>query len=140
MYIYMNTNGNILWVDRWTKYIGLAYRNEKSEMVMPVGYVMNDKSLFFEIGAILERYYIRQVVVGYPKQHSKAQEAIDGFLKNIEFINPDITCTKTDEEYSSVLASSKTQTWKKDEKEDTLAAVVILEDYMSKYMAPKQKK
>lgn len=69
---------------------------------------MNDKSLFFEIGGILERYFVSQVVIGYPKQHKKAQASIDAFLKNIACINPDIVCVKGDEEYSSVEASSIT--------------------------------
>ena len=124
--------GNILGVDWWTKYIGLAYRNEKSDMTMPIGYLMNDKSLFFNMSDILSRYFIKRIVIGYPKQHKKAQQSIDDFLENISYIDPDIPCIKQDEEYSSVIASSQSATYTKDEKEDTLAAMVILESYLQK--------
>lgn len=121
---------NILWVDWWTKYIGFAYRNEKSDMVMPIWYLMNDKSLFFDVWDILGRYHIKKVVVWYPKQHKETQVKIDEFLKNITFVDRDIVCEKVDEEYSSVMANATTGTYKKDETEDTLAAIHILEWYM----------
>ena len=101
---------------------------------------MNDKSLFFNVGDVLERYRIEEVVVGYPKQHKATQTRIDEFLKNILFINRDIVCTRVDEEYSSVIASSMTETYTKDEKEDTLAAIVILESYMETKKLPSKKK
>lgn len=123
--------GNILWVDWGTKYIGMAYWNEKSNMVMPIWYLMNDKSLFFDVWDVLSRYHIKQVVVGYPKQHKETQVKIDEFLKNINYVDKDIECTKVDEEYSSVQAGATTGTFIKDEKEDTLAALIILENYIN---------
>jgi hypothetical protein len=48
-------------------------------------------------------------------------------LKNITFVDRDIVCEKVDEEYSSVMANATTGTYKKDETEDTLAAIHILE-------------
>jgi RNase H-fold protein (predicted Holliday junction resolvase) len=122
--------GNILGVDRWTKYIGFAYWNEKSNMVMPIWYLMNDKSLLFNVWDVLSRYQIAQIVVWYPKQHKVTQKKIDEFLKNIEYVDRDIVCTRVDEEYSSVQASAATWTYVKDEKEDTLAAIIILEWYL----------
>lgn len=120
----------ILWVDRGTKYIGMAYAHPTTNIVFPIGYLMNDPGLFFSIGDVLERYHIGTVVIGYPKQHKEFQTQIDAFLENILFINEDINVVKVDEEYSSVQAQAKTDDYKKTSHEDTLAAMVILENYL----------
>lgn len=71
---------------------------------MPIGYIMNDQQLFFNMADIVSRYFIRQAVVGYPKQHKELQEKIDDFLENLLFVDPNIEVIKTDEEYTSVQA------------------------------------
>jgi len=121
---------NILWIDRGTKYIWLAYRNEKTNMVMPIGYLMNDQQLFFNIADIVGRYFIKQAVVWYPKQHQETQQKIDEFLENLLFVDPNIKITKTNEEYTSVQAGDTTGNFKKNETEDTLAAMYILKYYL----------
>ena len=123
---------NILWVDRWTKYVGLSYRNEKSNMVMPIGFVMNDAQLFFNISDIVSRYFIKKAVVWYPKQHLKLQEKIDDFLENLLFVDANIDVIKVDEEYSSVQAGERSGNFEKNESEDTLAAMIILENFLAK--------
>lgn len=121
---------NILWVDRWTKYIGLAYQNEKTNMIMPIWYIMNDQQLFFNIADIVSRYFIKQAVVWYPKQHEDNQQKIDEFLENLVFIDPNIEIIKTNEEYTSVEAGETTENFKKNEAEDTIAAMHILKYYL----------
>ncbi|USN54313.1 MAG: Holliday junction resolvase RuvX [Candidatus Peribacteria bacterium] len=111
--------------------MGLAYSNTKAKnMVVPIGYIMNDKTLFFNMADVMERYRITSIVVGYPKQHKSTQQAIDEFCKNLLFVNPDLKILKVDEEYSSVEANEKTQVYTKDTEEDTLAAMILLERYL----------
>lgn len=121
---------NILSVDRWTKYIGLAYRNEKSNMVMPIGYLMNDDSLFFNIGEIIGRYFIGTVIVGWPKQHKDTQAEIDKFIENVLFIEHDLIIKRVNEEFTSVQAGATNNNFNKNEAEDSLAAMHLLEYYM----------
>lgn len=90
---------------------------------------MNDPGLFFTMGDVLERYRIDTVVIGYPKQHKELQTDIDAFIENVLFINPDLHIHKVDEEYSSVQAQAKTEQYTKNTEEDTLAAMVILENF-----------
>lgn len=122
----------ILWVDWGTQYIGMAYAHPETKIVFPIGYLMNDPGLFFSVGDILERYHIGTVVIGYPKQHKEFQTQIDAFVENIACINEDIRVIKADEEYSSVQAQAKTDEYTKTSHEDTLAAMVILENYLEK--------
>ncbi len=121
---------NILWVDRWTKYIGLAYRNEKSNMVMPIGYLMNDDSLFFNIGEMFGRYHIGTVVVGRPSQHKDTQASINNFIENVLFIEHEMIIKKVNEEYTSVQAGETTGNFEKNAAEDSIAAMHLLDYYM----------
>lgn len=123
---------NILSVDRWTKYLWVAYRNERGKNIAPVWSLMNDKSLFFNIGDILQRYRITKLVIWYPKNHKDLQESIDKFIEQVLFIDRDIEIVKTDEEYSSVQAAAMTWKYEKSTEEDTIAAMKILEEYLDK--------
>lgn len=122
---------NILWVDWGTKYIGLAYRNERNNMVTPVGSILNDESLFFNIADILQRYHIETVVIGYPKQQEELQKKIDEFLEQIMFIEHDMKTVRWDEEYTSVEAGAVNGDFTKNVAEDTIASMIILERYMA---------
>lgn len=122
------TKENILSIDRWTKYVWLAYWNERSSMTMPLGTLMNDESLFFNMWSVLERYYIWTVVIWFPKQHKKTQAKIDSFIEQLLYVEKDLIIVKTDEEYSSVEASAKLGTIDKVPGEDSIAAMIILDN------------
>ena len=122
---------NILAVDRWTKYIGLSYRNERSESITPIGSMMNDESLFFNMGDILWRYHITKVAIWFPKQHEELQKKIDTFIEQLLFIERELDVTKVNEEYTSVEAWATTGDFKKWVEEDTVASMKILERYLS---------
>lgn len=122
---------NILWVDYGTKYIGLAYWNERNNMVTPVGSMSNDESLFFNIADILQRYHIETIVIGYPKQHKHLQAKIDDFLEQILFIEHEMKMIRWDEEYTSVEAWARTGDFTKNTAEDTVASIIILERYIA---------
>lgn len=120
-------DGNVLGLDRWRKYVGAAYRNTRTDMVLPIGYLLNDESLLFHFGDVLQRYKITEVVIWYPKQHKDAQQAIDALIKQLLFIEENLIFHKVDEEYSSVEAGAKKNDFNKDEQEDTLVAMILLE-------------
>lgn len=119
---------NILAVDRWKKYIGLAYYNHRSQMTMPLGTLMNDQSLMFNMWWVIERYFIGTVVVGRPKQHKEHQQHITALLEKLLFVEPNLRIVKWDEEYSSVQAAEKLGAVGKVPWEDSIAAMVILEN------------
>lgn len=122
---------NILWVDWGTKYIGLSYRNERNNMVTPVGSISNDESLFFNIADILQRYHIKKVVAWYPKQQEELQKKIDDFFEQLQFIERDLEMIRRDEEYTSVEAGAVNGDFTKNVEEDTIASMIILERYIA---------
>jgi len=121
---------NIPALDYGTKYIGLAYWNERSGMTMPIGTLYNDKSLLFDLWSILERYFIWVVVVWYPKQHSYLQNKIDGLIDQLWYINTNLDIKRVNEEYTSVQAAATLWTSEKSLAEDTVAAMHILDYYL----------
>lgn len=123
---------NILSVDRGTRYLWIAYRNERGKNISPIGSMMNDKSLFFNIWDILGRYRITKLVIWYPKNHKDLQESIDNFIEQVLFIDRNIDVVRVDEEYSSVQAAALTWKYEKSTEEDTIAAMKILEEYIDK--------
>ncbi len=122
---------NILGIDRGSKYIGLAYINKgASDMIMPIGYIANDGSAMFNIGDIIARYNIGKIVIWYPKDED-IQKKVDDFINQLQFIVwENIDILKANEEYSSVEAGAVTNNFKKNEAEDTLAAMKILENWI----------
>lgn len=126
----MQKKKNILWIDWWTKYIWIAYINVlANNMIMPIWYLMNDPSLMFNLWDIIQRYNIWKIVVWYPKDE-KIRKKVDEFINQLSYVAFDIPIERIDEEYSSVQAGALKWDFKKDEKEDTLAAMKILENYL----------
>lgn len=89
---------------------------------------MNDESLFYNMWSVLGRYFIWTVVIWFPKQHKKHQTAIDSFIEQLLFVEKKLKIVKTDEEYSSVQAAQKLWTIKKVPWEDSIAAMIILDN------------
>jgi len=121
---------NILWVDYGTKYIGLAKKDTKHGMIMPVGYVSNDGWTMFELANIIEQYQIKKMVIWWPSKQKNIQEKIDKFIDEIFLIYPQMIFVKVNEDYTSVEAAAQTWEFKKARwKEDVIAAMKILERY-----------
>ncbi len=119
---------NIIWIDYWTKYIGIAKKDTKHNVIMPVGYIQNDGWTMFELSNIIEQYQIKKIVMGWPTKQKNIQEKIDRFIKEIQIIYPQMEIVKVDEDYTSVEAAAQTWEFKKARwKEDTIAAMKILE-------------
>ena len=122
---------NILWIDWGSKYIGLAYVNVWWwKIIMPIGYLLNDGSLMYNLGDIILRYNIGKIVVGYPSDEN-LQKKVDEFIKQLNFIiAEDISIEKVNEDYTSVQAGVLKWNFEKDQMEDSLAAMKILEYYL----------
>jgi RNase H-fold protein (predicted Holliday junction resolvase) len=72
---------SVLAVDRGTKYIGLAYANHKTQFIMPVGYLLNDKMVYFNIADIIQRHHVTTIVIGRPAKQKDIQEKISKFMQ-----------------------------------------------------------
>ena len=121
---------NILGIDYWTKYIWLAKKDTKHNVIIPVWYIQNDGWTMFELSNIIEQYNIKKIVIWWPTKQKDMQEKIDRFIKELQIIYPDIDIVKVDEDYTSVEANATTWNFKKKAwEEDTIAAMKILERY-----------
>ena len=121
---------NILGIDYWTKYIWLAKKDTKHDVIMPIWYIQNDGWTMFELSNIIEQYNIKKIVIWWPTKQKDMQEKIDRFIKELQIIYPDMDIIKVDEDYTSVEANATTWNFKKKAwEEDTIAAMKILERY-----------
>jgi len=121
---------NILGIDYWTKYIWLAKKDTKHDVIIPVWYIQNDGWTMFELSNIIEQYNIKKIVIWWPTKQKDMQEKIDRFIKELQIIYPDMDIVKVDEDYTSVEANATTWNFKKKAwEEDTIAAMKILERY-----------
>ena len=121
---------NILGIDYWTKYIWLAKKDTKFDVIMPVWYIQNDWWTMFELSNIIEQYQIKKIIIWWPKRQKDMQERIDRFIKEIKIVYFDMDIEKIDEDYTSVEANATTWNFKKKWwEEDTIAAMKILERY-----------
>lgn len=124
----------MLWIDWGSKYIGLAYYQTASKVILPIGYVSNDWSVFFNLADAIARYAITQIIIGYPNQSEEVQVKIESFAQQlgmiigewikVDFLSEDYTSveaatTNTNGEYSNDKNSN-----------DTLAAMKILERWV----------
>jgi len=132
---------NILGIDWGSKYVGLAYIQSSSGIILPIGYLLNTGSLFFELAGILQKQNIGTVVLGWPKHQVNIQEKIQRFIKNLQLLSgeEELIIEKIDEDYTSVQAGeivsstyNKQHGFKKNPAEDTISAMIILERWMKK--------
>ena len=130
---------SILAIDRWTKYIGLAYKNTDAAVVFPIGYLLNDQMIYFNIADLIIRYHVVKIMIGRPSKQKDIQEKIGKFMqglsRNIDKENIEIQYVE--EDYTSVqsgeiISNSAKELWlagdfKKNAAEDTISAMLILE-------------
>lgn len=131
------TRPHILGIDRWSKYVGLAYMDAELQIPLPIGYIQNDGSVFFVIGDYLMRYNIQTIVVWYPKKSTvdnkntfldTIQSHIDKFIENLKLlITPDISICTVSENYTTIQAGDIVSNFRKNAAEDTVSAMLILE-------------
>ena len=119
-----------LWIDRWSKYIGLAYTTiEGSDVIFPIWYVMNDSMTYYYIADLIQRYHIRKIVLWWPNRQKDVQEKITKFMESLNYIieNQRIEIITVNEDYSSVQSWEIISDFKKNATTDTISAMVILE-------------
>lgn len=119
-----------LWIDRWSKYIGLAYTAiEGSDVIFPIWYVMNDSMTYYYIADLIQRYHIRKIVLWWPNRQKDVQEKITKFMESLNYIieNQRIEIVTVNEDYSSVQSWEIISDFKKNATTDTISAMVILE-------------
>jgi len=130
---------SILGIDRGTKYIGLAYALQWSSVIFPIGYILNDKMMYFNIAGIIEKHNVGKIMLGRPDKQKDIQAKIQEFMKSLGYIieNREIEIQLVNEDYTSVqsgdiISTTANDMWlkadfKKNAAEDTISAMVILE-------------
>ena len=119
-----------LGIDRGSKYIGLAYTPiENSDIVFPIGYVMNDEMTYYYIADLIQRYHIRKIVLGRPSRQKDVQEKISKFIQSLNYIieNQRIEILTVEEDYTSIQSGEIVSDFKKNATTDTISAMLILE-------------
>ena len=120
---------NILWIDRWSKYIWVAYTPFDQDITFPIGYLLNDKMVYFNLWDIIQRHNIRKIVLWFPRTQKDTQEKILDFIKHLEMIidTEKISIETVQEDYTSVQAGEIVSNFKKNVAEDTVSAMLILD-------------
>ena len=119
----------ILWIDRWSKYIWLAYAHESNDIIFPVGYMINDQMIYFHIADLIQRYNVKTIVIWWPSKQKDIQEKITKFMNSLNYIieKDEITIDTIEEDYTSVESWEIVSNFKKNETTDTISAMLILE-------------
>ena len=120
---------NILWIDRWSKYIWVAYAPFDQDITFPIGSLLNDKMVYFNLWDIIQRHNIRKIVLWFPHTQKDTQEKILDFIKHLEMIidTEKISIETIQEDYTSVQAWEIVSNFKKNVAEDTVSAMLILD-------------
>ena len=119
-----------LGIDRGSKYIGLAYTPiENSDIIFPIGYIMNDEMTYYYIADIIQRYHIRKIILGRPSKQKDIQEKISKFMASLNYSieNQKIEILTVEEDYTSVQSGEIISDFKKNATTDTISAMLILE-------------
>lgn len=129
----------VLGIDRGSKYIGLAYSPVSSEIIFPVGYMMNDQMIYFHIADLIQRYRVKTIVLGRPSKQKDIQERIKKFMNSLNYIieKGEITIDLIEEDYTSVESWEIISNFKKNEATDTVSAMLILERWKKKHSEKK---
>lgn len=119
-----------LGIDRGSKYIWLAYTPlEWSDIIFPIGYIMNDSMTYYYIADLIQKYHIRKIILWRPKRQKDVQEKITKFMESLNYIieNQRIEIITVNEDYSSVQSWEIVSDFKKNATTDTISAMIILE-------------
>lgn len=100
-----------------------------TEIIFPIGYVLNDKMTYFNIADIIARYNIKTIAIGRPRTQKNVQEKIQEFIKSLNYIieHDEIKIETVNEDYTSVQSGEIMSNFKKNAAEDTISAMLILE-------------
>lgn len=127
----------VLAVDYGTKRVGLAVGDEELKVVSPKGTVTSKEALK-KIKEIVEKSKIQKIVVGYPLTPSgkEGQRAklVKNFAEKLKKEIPQVEVILWDERWTTAEALRRLEGLslkKKKELKDVIAAMIILEEYLS---------
>ncbi|MEK9165737.1 MAG: Holliday junction resolvase RuvX [Patescibacteria group bacterium] len=124
----------ILAIDYGAKKIGLAVSDKKGRIAFPFGVVNNDAGLIERLKKIIKQEEIEKIIVGAPRYNPKTElyYQIETFINNLE-ANFDLPIKTHDELLTSKAAQKiKSDATSKAKSDHDLAAMLILEDYLTK--------
>lgn len=124
----------ILAIDYGAKKIGLAVSDRKSRIAFPFGVVENNAELIERLKKIIKQEEIEKIIVGAPRYNPKTElyYQIETFTNNLK-ANFDLPIETQDELLTSCAAQKiKSNTDSKVRLDHDLAAMLILEDYLTK--------
>lgn len=136
------SKGRILAVDVGQKRYGLAQSDPTRTIASPVGtYHLED--LLGKLREIFARETIDTLVVGWPlnmdSAESDATERVQAFITTVERRFPAVQVVKFDERFTSVMAQRSIREAGLSKKKrqdkglvDTVAAVILLQEYLQK--------
>jgi RNase H-fold protein (predicted Holliday junction resolvase) len=130
----MHKQESILAIDRGSRYVGLAYKNTDSEVIFPIGYLLNDQMIFFNIADLIVRYHVVKIMIGRPSKQVDVQEKIKKFIQGLSWNidKENIEVQYVEEDYTSVQSGEIMSNFKKNAAEDTISAMLILERGLKK--------
>ncbi|MEI6672157.1 MAG: hypothetical protein WCL02_02085 [bacterium] len=73
-------------------------------MIFPVGYILNDKMMYFNIAGVIEKHNVGKIMLGRPSKQKDIQVKIQAFMKSLGYIieNREIEIQLVEEDYTSV--------------------------------------
>lgn len=100
-----------------------------SDIIFPIGYLMNDQMIYFHIADLIKRYGVKTIVLWRPSKQKDIQEKISKFMNSLNYIieKDEITIETVEEDYTSVESWEIVSNFKKNEATDTVSAMLILE-------------
>lgn len=99
----------ILALDRGSKRIGIAWLDMANKTPLPLGYMENTSTVYYELSSLIAQYAIDTIVYGYPEGNKGITKRIDNFIHSLKFSVVDtVSFVSIDEHYSSTQASNVT--------------------------------
>ena len=99
----------ILALDRGSKRIGIAWMDMTNKTPLPLGYMENTDTVYYEMSSLIAQYAIDTIVYGYPEGNFGITKRIDSFIRSLQFSVADtVMFHPIDEHYSSTQASNIT--------------------------------
>lgn len=99
----------ILALDRGSKRIGIAWLDMANKTPLPLGYMENTSTVYYELSSLIAEYSIDTIVYGYPEGNKGITKRIDSFIHSLKFSVADtVSFVPIDEHYSSTQASNVT--------------------------------
>ncbi|MEN3014045.1 MAG: Holliday junction resolvase RuvX [Endomicrobiia bacterium] len=125
-------------IDYGEKRVGLALSDELKIIARPLKVLKNDKNIYKEITQLTKSYKVEKIIVGLPywDKPTKIIKEVQSFVENLKkFLNIEIEFVN--EFYSTKIAQEKLHSINKKLKKyknklDSLAACVILQDYLDR--------